>query len=82
MSLTARQMGAGVGIAAFAALASAVHSGVINSMHAVFWFSAIIMIPAAISAIPMTGRVSPTQLVTDDTVVSEPEVRRDGVAAS
>lgn len=61
MGLTARQVGAGLGVAAFAAITAAVHSGIVDGIHDVFWFCALAMVPAALAALPMTG-VSPTQL--------------------
>ncbi|MEV0292102.1 DHA2 family efflux MFS transporter permease subunit [Nocardia sp. NPDC050710] len=60
MSLTARQMGGALGIAAFAAVTGTVTTGWVDGLHAVFWFSAIAAIPAALTALLMTSPASST----------------------
>ncbi|MQY25794.1 DHA2 family efflux MFS transporter permease subunit [Nocardia aurantia] len=55
MSMTARQMGGGLGIAAFAAITISVTTGWLDGLHAVFWFAAAAMVPVIVAALPMTG---------------------------
>ncbi|WP_024804001.1 DHA2 family efflux MFS transporter permease subunit [Nocardia sp. BMG51109] len=59
MSMTARQMGGGLGIAAFAAITTTVTTGWLDGLHAVFWFAAAAMIPVVLAALPMTGGPAP-----------------------
>ncbi|MBB5917582.1 EmrB/QacA subfamily drug resistance transporter [Nocardia transvalensis] len=59
MSMTARQMGGGLGIAAFAAITTSVTTGWLDGLHAVFWFAAAAMVPVALAALPMTGSPVP-----------------------
>ncbi|MFJ1461709.1 DHA2 family efflux MFS transporter permease subunit [Nocardia sp. N2S4-5] len=55
MSMTARQMGGGLGIAAFAAITTTITTGWLDGLHAVFWFAAAAMVPVVLAALPMTG---------------------------
>jgi EmrB/QacA subfamily drug resistance transporter len=52
--LTARQLGGGLGIAAFAAIISATHSGLLDGMHAVFAFCAVAAVPAAAAGLALS----------------------------
>lgn len=58
MSTTARQMGGGLGVAAFAAITTSVTTGWLDGLQAVFWFSAIGCIPVVLAALPMGPTVS------------------------
>ncbi|WP_216897301.1 DHA2 family efflux MFS transporter permease subunit [Nocardia alni] len=70
MSMTARQMGGGLGIAAFAAVTTSVTTGWLNGLHAVFWFAAAMMVPVVVAALPMTGpsQAAPPEVIADPSI--------------
>jgi EmrB/QacA subfamily drug resistance transporter len=77
--LTARQLGGGFGVAAFAAIISATHTGLLDGLHAVFIFCAIAAIPAAAAGLALSlNRPDPGPAAALATPVGDPVLTEAG----